>query len=120
MQHYLKKIIMEQKSDPKFGWGAVVPRKKMPDQCPSLRPSNKELLEWHSSMFRHSNTPVWMKQSVIYITCCISLHVIYIHKFSKTKRKDAINTVLDTRVNVSEKHESKINKEKIVLLCDIL
>lgn len=71
-------------------------------------------------MFLHSNTPVWMKQSVIYISCCISRHVIYVNKFSKTKRKDATNTVLDARVNVSEKHESKVNKEKIILLCDIL
>jgi hypothetical protein len=46
--------------------------------------------------------------------------VIYVNKFSKTKRKDATNTVLDARVNVSEKHESKVNKEKIILLCDIL
>jgi hypothetical protein len=40
-----KKIIMEQKSDPKFGWGGVVLRKKMPNHCLSFRPSNKELLE---------------------------------------------------------------------------
>jgi hypothetical protein len=91
------------------------PGKKVPECYSSLRPSEKELLEWHSNTLHHKNTPAYLKSMNIFYVHLGILQKASMRTEIKKRLKIYLQSVVLKYTVLSQKFHTMISANQIPL-----